>query len=55
MRIVNSTFIAKLAAADLPDAGDGPISVDDFDAAVGFTVHPGDAGCVTGLGVRVRT
>lgn len=55
MSIRGSTFTADVRAATLPDAGAGPISVDDFDAAVGFTVHPGDAGCVTGLGVRVRT
>jgi hypothetical protein len=45
----------NLAASRLPDAGNGPISVGALDAAVGFTVHGGDAGCATGLGVRVRT
>jgi len=55
MEIKGSTFSLNIAASSLPDAGSGPISVDDIDAAVGFTVHPGDAGCVTGLGVRVRT
>jgi hypothetical protein len=32
-----------------------PVSVGALDAAVGFTVHGGDAGCATGLAVRVRT
>ena len=53
--IQGSSMTINLAASKLPDAGNGPISVDDLDAAVGFTVHGGDAGCVTGLGVRVRT
>jgi hypothetical protein len=52
--IQGDTITVRLAAAALPDAGSGPISVDDLDAAVGFTVHGGDAGCDTGLGVRVR-
>jgi hypothetical protein len=55
MQIKGSTFSLNAAASSLPDAGSGPISVADIDAAVGFTVHPGDAGCATGLGVRVRT
>jgi hypothetical protein len=49
--IQGSTFTARLSASDLP-AG---VSIGDLDAAVGFTVHGGDAGCQTGLGVRVRT
>jgi hypothetical protein len=53
--IQGSSMTINLAASNLPDAGDGPISVGDLDAAVGFTVHGGDAGCATGLGVRVRT
>ena len=55
IRIQGDTMTIDLAAAKLPDAASGPISVDDLDAAVGFTVHPGDAGCATGLGVRLRT
>jgi hypothetical protein len=55
IRIQGSTMTINLAATALPDPGSGPISVDDLDAAVGFTVHGGDAGCDTGLGVRVRT
>jgi hypothetical protein len=31
-----------------------PVPVGAIDAAVGFTVHPGDAGCASGLGVRIR-
>ena len=53
--IQGDTMTVRLNAASLPDAGSGPISVNDLDAAVGFTVHGGDAGCATGLGVRVRT
>ncbi len=53
--IDGSTMTIQLGASKLPDAGAGPISVDDIDAAVGFTVHGGDAGCETGLGVRIRT
>jgi hypothetical protein len=45
----------QVAASNLPDAGSGPIAVGALDAAVGFTVHPGDAGRVTGPGLRVRT
>ena len=55
IRIQGSTMTIDLAASKLPDGGSGPISVDDIDAAVGFTVHGGDAGCATGLGVRIRT
>ena len=53
--IDGSSMTIYLSASKLPDGGDGPISVGDLDAAVGFTVHGGDAGCATGLGVRVRT
>jgi len=53
--IDGDTMIVNLGASKLPDAGNGPISVDDLDGAVGFTVHAGDAGCATGLGVRIRT
>lgn len=55
IRIQGSTMTIDLAASKLPDAGSGPISVDDIDAAVGFTVHGDDLGCDTGLGVRIRT
>jgi hypothetical protein len=53
--INGNSMTIYLAASKLPDGGDGPISVGNLDAAVGFTVHGGDAGCATGLGVRVRT
>jgi hypothetical protein len=53
--IQGNSMTINLAASKLPDAGNGAISVGDLDAAVGFTVHGGDAGCATGLGVRVRT
>lgn len=53
IRIMGDTMTLDLAASKLPLGGD--VTVDDLDAAVGFTVHPGDAGCGTGLGVRVRT
>ena len=52
--VQGSTMKINVRASMLPDAGSGPISVDAFDAAVGFTVHGGDAGCATGLGVRLR-
>jgi hypothetical protein len=55
IQIQGDTMTVNLAGSKLPDAGSGPISAGDIDAAVGFTVHTGDAGCVTGLGVRVRT
>ena len=45
----------NLRASEMPVVGGSPIAADDVDAAVGFTVHPGDGGCATGLGVRVRT
>ena len=53
IRIQNDTMTIDLAASKLPLGGD--VSVGDLDGAVGFTVHGGDAGCATGLGVRVRT
>ena len=53
IRIQGDTMTIDLAASKLPLGGD--VSVGDLDAAVGFTVHGGDAGCDTGLGVRVRT
>lgn len=53
IRIQDDTMTIDLAASKLPLGGD--VSVDDLDAAVGFTVHGGDAGCANGLGVRVRT
>lgn len=53
IRIQDDTMTIDLAASKLPLGGD--VSIGDLDAAVGFTVHGGDAGCGTGLGVRVRT
>jgi len=53
IRVQGDRLTIDLAASKLPLGGD--VSVDDLDAAVGFTVHPGDTGCATGLGVRVRT
>jgi hypothetical protein len=53
--IQGSSMTINIAASSLPDAGNGRISVADLDAAVGFTVNAGDAGCATGLGVRIRT
>ena len=55
IEIQGNTMTIVVGASKLPDAGNGPISVGALDAAVGFTVHGGDAGCGTGLGVRVRT
>lgn len=53
IQIKGDTMSINIAASKLPLGGN--VTVDDLDAAVGFTVHPGDAGCDTGLGVRVRT
>ena len=53
IRIQGDAMTIDLAASKLPLGGE--VAVDDIDAAVGFTVHGGDAGCATGLGVRVRT
>jgi hypothetical protein len=53
IRIQDDTMTIDLAAAKLPL--DGDVAIDDLDAAAGFTVHGGDTGCDTGLGVRVRT
>jgi len=53
IRVQGDTLNIDIAASKLPLGGD--VAVSDLDAAVGFTVHPGDAGCATGLGVRVRT
>lgn len=53
IRIQDNTMTIDLASAKLPGGGD--VSIEDLDAAVGFTVHGGDASCGTGLGVRVRT
>ena len=55
IQIQGSTMRVNLRASEMPVAGGGPISAAAIDAAVGFTVHGGDAGCTaTGLGVRVR-
>jgi hypothetical protein len=48
IRIQGSTMTIDLAAPKLP------VPAIAIDAAVGFTVHGGDAGCDTGLGVRIR-
>jgi hypothetical protein len=53
IQIQGDTLTINLAASKLPLGGN--VAIGDLDAAVGFTVHPGDAGCDTGLGVRVRT
>jgi hypothetical protein len=53
IQIQGDTLTINLATSKLPLGGD--VTIGDLDAAVGFTVHPGDAGCGTGLGVRVRT
>lgn len=55
IQLHGSTIDVNLNAADLPVGGGSVIAESDIDGAVGFTVHPGDAGCATGLGVRVRT
>jgi len=55
IQLFGSTINVNLAAADLPVVGGSAIAASDLDGAVGFTVHSGDAGCATGLGVRVRT
>jgi hypothetical protein len=55
IQLFGSTVKVNISASDLPVAGGAVIAAADLDAAVGFTVHPGDAGCATGLGVRVRT
>ena len=55
IQIRGSSLSLNLSAWEMPIVGVAPISPDDIDAAVGFTVHTGDTGCVTGLGVRVRT
>lgn len=54
IQIQGSSMKVNLRASEMPSVGGSPISASDIDAAVGFTVHPGDAGCTTGLGVRVR-
>lgn len=55
IQLHGSTIDVNLSASDLPVAGGSAIAAADLDGAVGFTVHSGDAGCATGLGVRVRT
>ena len=49
--IQGSSLSVNLDASKLPSG----VSAADLDGAVGFTVHGGDAGCATGLGVRIRT
>jgi hypothetical protein len=48
IQIHGATMAIDLRASEMP------ITPAEIDAAVGFTVHPGDAGCASGLGVRVR-
>jgi hypothetical protein len=55
IQIQGSTFGLVLSRWEMPIVGDTPLTADDIDASVGFTVHTGDTGCATGLGVRVRT
>ena len=55
IQLHGSTIKINLGASELPMAGGAVIAAADIDAAVGFTVHGGDAGCATGLGVRIRT
>ena len=49
VRIVGSSVIVRLRGSAMP------VGAAALDASVGFTVHAGDAGCASGLGVRVRT
>jgi hypothetical protein len=54
IQIQGSTMSVYVRASEMPVAGGSPILAAAIDAAVGFTVHSGDAGCTaTGLGVRV--
>lgn len=54
IQIQGSKLSLVLSRWEMPIVDGAPITPDDIDASVGFTVHTGDAGCVTGLGVRVR-
>jgi len=55
IQIQGSQLSLVLSSWEMPIVSGAPLTADDIDASVGFTVHTGDAGCVTGLGVRVRT
>jgi hypothetical protein len=55
IQISGSTIEVNLPAWQMPVSGGSLVSADDIDAAVGFTVHSGDAGCATGLAVRIST
>lgn len=55
IQIHGPTMTIDIRASELPAVGGAPIPVGAIDAAVGFIVHSGDAGCATGLAVRVRT
>lgn len=55
IQIHGATMTINIRASELPAVGGVPIPVSAIDAAVGFTVHSGDAGCESGLGVRIRT
>ena len=55
IQIQGSTLSLILSRWEMPIVDEAPLTADDIDGSVGFTVHTGDTGCVTGLGVRVRT
>jgi hypothetical protein len=55
IQIAGSSISLNLSSWEMPIVDGNPLSPDDIDASVGFTVHTGDTGCATGLGVRVRT
>lgn len=55
INLKGSTLSVQLSASDMPVAGGSLVPVGAIDAAVGFTVHGGDAGCATGLAVRIRS
>lgn len=54
IRMQGSVMKVNLRASEMPVVGGMPIAPDAIDAVVGFTVHPGDGGCTSGLGVRIR-
>ena len=55
IQIAGSSISLNLSSWEMPIVGGSPLSPDNIDASVGFTVLTGDTGCVTGLGVRVWT
>jgi len=54
IQIQGSKLSLVLSRWEMPIVGNAPLTAADIDASVGFTVHPGDTACATGLGVRVR-